>query len=172
MGHVLFDGPPGLAKTLTIVLQNELTAMMQMISGPEMSCPAHLLPFLTNATDGSLLFIDEIHKMPREVEDFICHAMNDFCAEIVLGKEKDARTLSVPLKRFTVIGATTRSDLLGSSMRNHFKIHEHLNENTVEEITTVREDQLPNAEALTQNPRGISRKRGQKETPESHRRLV
>ena len=83
-----------------------------MTSGPALSKPADLLPFLTNATEGSFLFIDEIHRLPRVVEEFIYPAMEDFRVDIVLGEGINARTLSIPLKRFTLIGATTRSGML------------------------------------------------------------
>ena len=97
-----------------------------MTSGPALSKPADLLPFLTNVDEGSILFIDEIHRMPRVVEEFIYPAMEDFRIDIVLGEGINARTISMPLKRFTLIGATTRSGMLSSPMRDRFKMHEHL----------------------------------------------
>src|SRR3984893_17919781 len=113
MSHILFDGPPGLGKTtFATVLPNELGTSLQMTSGQALSKPADLLPFLTNVEDGSILFIDEIHRMPRVVEEFIYPAMEDFRVDIVLGEGINARTLSMPLKRFTLIGATTRSGML------------------------------------------------------------
>src|SRR5262249_6060701 len=87
MAHILFDGPPGLRKTtFATVLPNELGTAIQMTSGPALSKPADLLPFLTNAEEGSVLFIDEIHRMPRVVEEFIYPAMEDFRIDIVLGE--------------------------------------------------------------------------------------
>src|SRR5262249_18950401 len=125
--HILFDGPPGLGKTtFATVLPNELGTGIQFTSGPALSKPADLLPFLTNADTGSILFIDEIHRMPRVVEEFIYPAMEDFRVDIVLGEGINARTISMPLKRFTLIGATTRSGMLSSPMRDRFKMHEHL----------------------------------------------
>src|SRR5213082_329426 len=91
--HILFDGPPGLGKTtFAHVLPNELGTSIQMTSGPALSKPADLLPFLTNAGEGSFLFIDEIHRMPRVVEEFIYPAMEDFRIDIVLGDGMAART--------------------------------------------------------------------------------
>src|SRR5437763_11946252 len=108
--HILFDGPPGLGKTtFAHVLPNEMGTTLQMTSGPALSKPADLLPFLTNLEEGSILFIDEIHRMPRVVEEFIYPAMEDFRIDIVLGEGMSARTISMPLKRFTLVGATTRS---------------------------------------------------------------
>src|SRR5881227_3948681 len=138
LGHILFDGPPGLGKTtFATVLPNELGTSIQMTSGPALSKPADLLPFLTNVEEGSFLFIDEIHRMPRVVEEFIYPAMEDFRIDIVLGEGVNARTISMPLKRFTLIGATTRSGMLSGPMRDRFKMHEHLEFYTVEELAQI-----------------------------------
>src|SRR5207253_2925499 len=126
LAHILFDGPPGLGKTtFATVLPNELGTTIQMTSGPALSKPGDLLPFLTNVEEGSILFIDEIHRMPRVVEEFIYPAMEDFRVDIVLGEGVNARTISIRLKQFTLIGATTRSGMLSSPMRDRFKMHEH-----------------------------------------------
>jgi len=138
LGHILFDGPPGLGKTtFATVLPNELGTSIQMTSGPALSKPADMLPFLTNLEEGSILFIDEIHRMPRIVEEFIYPAMEDFRIDIVLGDGMSARTISMALKRFTLIGATTRSGMLSSPMRDRFKIHEHLEFYSVEELARI-----------------------------------
>src|SRR5438094_10601563 len=98
LGHILFDGPPGLGKTtFATVLPNELGTSIQMTSGPALAKPADLLPFLTNAGEGTFLFIDEIHRLPRVVEEFIYPAMEDFRIDIVLGEGINARTISMPL---------------------------------------------------------------------------
>lgn len=138
VSHILFDGPPGLGKTtFATVLPNELGTSIQYTSGPALTKPADLLPFLTNASEGSILFIDEIHRMPRVVEEFIYPAMEDFRVDIILGDGMHARTISMPLKRFTLIGATTRSGMLSSPMRDRFKMHEHLDYYTVEELARI-----------------------------------
>src|SRR4051812_38199627 len=127
LSHMLFDGPPGLGKTtFATVLPNELGTTVQLTSGPALTKPNDLLPFLMNATEGSFIFIDEIHRLPRVVEEFIYPAMEDFRVDIVMGEGMNARTMSIPLKRFTLIGATTRSGMLSSPMRDRFKTHEHL----------------------------------------------
>src|SRR5215470_6604271 len=138
MSHILFDGPPGLGKTtFATVLPNELGTTIQMTSGPALSKPADLLPFLTNAGEGSILFIDEIHRMPRVVEEFIYPAMEDFRIDIVLGDGVNARTISMQLKHFTLIGATTRSGMLSGPMRDRFKMKEHLEFYSVEELAEI-----------------------------------
>src|SRR5947199_6259893 len=138
LSHILFDGPPGLRKTtFATVLPNELGTTIQMTSGPALTNPKDLMPFLTNATEGSILFIDEIHRMPRVVEEFIYPAMEDFRIDIVLGEGMNARTISMPLKRFTLIGATTRSGMLSNPMRDRFKMHEHLEFYSTEELAEI-----------------------------------
>src|SRR5207245_1875162 len=99
--------------------------------------PKDMMPFLTNAEEGSILFIDEIHRMPRVVEEFIYPAMEDFRIDIVLGEGINARTLSMSLKRFTLVGATTRTGMLSGPMRDRFKMHEHLDFYSVEELAEI-----------------------------------
>src|SRR5437899_8728697 len=138
LSHILFDGPPGLGKTtFATVLPNELGTSIQMTSGPALTKPMDLMPFLTNAEEGSIIFIDEIHRMPRVVEEFIYPAMEDFRIDIVLGEGINARTISMRLKHFTLIGATTRSGMLSGPMRDRFKMHEHLEFYTVEELAEI-----------------------------------
>jgi Holliday junction DNA helicase RuvB len=146
LSHILFDGPPGLGKTtFATVLPNELGTSIQLTSGPALTKPKDMLPFLTNAEEGSIIFIDEIHRMPRAVEEFIYSAMEDFRVDIVLGEGINARTISMKLKRFTLIGATTRSGLLSGPMRDRFKMHEHLefyDEDELAQIVTINARKL------------------------------
>ncbi len=138
MPHILFDGPPGLGKTtFSTVLPHELGTSLQMTSGPALAKPADVLPFLTNAEEGSFLFIDEIHRMPRVVEEFIYPAMEDYRVDIFLGEGMNARTINLKLKRFTLIGATTRSGMLSGPMRDRFRMHEHLEFYSVEELAQI-----------------------------------
>jgi len=138
LGHILFDGPPGLGKTtFATVLPNELGTTIQLTSGPALTKPADLLPFLTNLEEGSILFIDEIHRMPRVVEEFIYPAMEDFRIDIILGEGVNARTISMSLKRFTLIGATTRGGMLSGPMRDRFKMREHLDYYSVDELAQI-----------------------------------
>ena len=138
MPHILFDGPPGLGKTtFANVLPGEMGGALQITSGPALTRPADLLPFLTNAEEGGFLFIDEIHRLPRIVEEFLYPAMEDFRVDIVLGEGLGARTVSMRLKRFTLIGATTRSGMLSSPMRDRFKMHEHLDYYDENDLATI-----------------------------------
>ena len=138
LGHILFDGPPGLGKTtFATVLPNELGTSIQLTSGPALTKPADLLPYLTNLEHGGILFIDEIHRMPRVVEEFIYPAMEDFRIDIVLGEGVNARTINMKLKPFTLIGATTRGGMLSGPMRDRFKMREHLDYYSIEELAEI-----------------------------------
>ncbi len=146
LGHVLFDGPPGLGKTtFAICIPHELGVAMQLTSGPVLKAPKDLIPYLTNAEERSVLFIDEIHRLPRAVEEYLYTAMEDFRIDIVLGEGVNARTHNLWLKPFTLIGATTRAGMLSGPLRDRFHLREHLGFYTNEELTTLV---LRNAEKL------------------------
>jgi holliday junction DNA helicase RuvB len=125
--HILFDGPPGLGKTtFATVLHNELGVELNITSGAALDKKMDVMPYLTNAAEGSILFIDEIHRLPSAVEEFIYPVMEDFRVDVVLGEGMSARTINLPLKKFTIIGATTRSGMLSAPLRDRFHMHEHL----------------------------------------------
>src|SRR5208283_1335388 len=122
-----FDGPPGLGKTtFATVLHNELGVELNMTSGAALDKKMDVMPYLTNAAEGSILFIDEVHRLPKAVEEFIYPVMEDFRVDVVLGEGMSARTINLPLKKFTIIGATTRSGMLSGPLRERFDMHEHL----------------------------------------------
>jgi Holliday junction DNA helicase RuvB len=136
--HILFDGPPGLGKTtFATVLHNELGVELNITSGAALDKKMDVMPFLTNAAEGSILFIDEIHRLPRAVEEFIYPVMEDFRVDVVLGEGISARTISLPLKKFTIIGATTRSGMLSGPLRERFGMHEHLEFYDVDDLTKI-----------------------------------
>ncbi len=136
--HILFDGPPGLGKTtFATVLHNELGVELNMTSGPALDKKLDVMPYLTNASEGSILFIDEIHRLPVTVEEFIYPVMEDFRVDMVLGEGMSARTINLPLKKFTIIGATTRSGMLSAPLRDRFHMHEHLEFYDVEDLAKI-----------------------------------
>ena len=138
MGHILFDGPPGLGKTtLATCLPNELGVSMQITSGAVLKAPRDLLPYLTNAGERTVLFIDEIHRLPRAVEEYLYTAMEDFRIDIILGDGVNARTVNLSLKPFTLIGATTRAGMLSGPLRDRFQVREHLEFYSVDEVSTI-----------------------------------
>lgn len=138
LGHILFDGPPGLGKTtFAMALPREMGTTLQIASGAALSAPKDLIPYLTNAEEGSVLFIDEIHRLPKAVEEFLYPAMEDFRIDIALGEGVNARTINMPLKPFTLIGATTRTGLLSAPLRDRFVMREHLEFYTVEELAEI-----------------------------------
>lgn len=136
--HVLLYGPPGLGKTtLAHVIAYEMQATIVTTSGPALERQSDLMGILTNLETGSVLFVDEIHRLPRSVEEFMYSAMEDFSVDFVLEKGTHARTIKFPLKQFTLVGATTRSGMLTAPLRDRFGFHYHLDFYSPEDLATV-----------------------------------
>ncbi len=138
LDHVLLSGPPGLGKTtLAGVISHELGVTMRITSGPALERPGDLAAILSNLDDGDVFFIDEIHRLPRAVEEILYPAMEDFQLDIVLGKGPTAQSIRLDLPRFTLVGATTRKGKVTAPLRDRFGIEERLDYYETEDLTRI-----------------------------------
>ena len=138
LDHVLFFGPPGLGKTtLAGIIANEMGTHMKITSGPAIGKPGEMAAILSNLHEGDLLFVDEIHRLNRQVEEVLYPAMEDYVIDIMIGKGATARSIRLDLPKFTLVGATTRAGLLSAPLRDSFGVVHHLEFYTVEELSTI-----------------------------------
>ena len=138
LDHVLFYGPPGLGKTtLSGIIANEMGVHMKVTSGPAIEKPGEMAAILNNLQEGDVLFVDEIHRLNRQVEEVLYPAMEDFAIDIMIGKGSSARSIRLDLPHFTLVGATTRAGLLTAPLRDRFGVVQKLEFYTPKELTVI-----------------------------------
>lgn len=138
LDHVLFYGPPGLGKTtLAYIIANEMGVNIKTTSGPAIEKPGDIASILNGLSEGDVLFIDEIHRLNRQVEEYLYSAMEDFCIDIIIGKGDSARSMRLSLPHFTLVGATTRAGLLTAPLRDRFGLISRLEYYNSDELCTI-----------------------------------
>ncbi len=138
LDHVLFYGPPGLGKTtLAGIIANEMNVNLKITSGPAIEKPGEMAAILNNLQEGDVLFVDEIHRLNRQVEEVLYPAMEDYAIDIMIGKGASARSIRLELPKFTLVGATTRAGMLTAPLRDRFGVVNRMEFYTVDELKTI-----------------------------------
>lgn len=173
LDHVLFYGPPGLGKTtLAGIIANEMGVHMKVTSGPAIGKPGEMAAILSNLAEGDILFIDEIHRLNRQVEEVLYPAMEDYVIDIMVGKGATARSIRLDLPHFTLVGATTRAGLLSAPLRDRFGVVHHLEFYNVEELKTIIVHSAKKLEVKIDEEGAIELARRSRGTPRLANRLL
>lgn len=171
--HMLFSGPPGLGKTtLSYIIAHEMGARITITSGPAIERAGDLIGILTNLEQGDILFIDEIHRLSKVVEEFLYPAMENFKIDFVVDKGPHARTINFSLKPFTIIGATTRSGLLASPLRDRFGIFHHLEFYEPEDLSRIIKQSSVKLSVVVDDDASVEIARRSRGTPRIANRLL
>ena len=173
LDHVLFYGPPGLGKTtLAGIIANEMGTHIKITSGPAIGKPGEMAAILSNLQEGDVLFVDEIHRLNRQVEEVLYPAMEDYVIDIMIGKSATARSIRLDLPKFTLVGATTRAGLLSAPLRDRFGVVHHLEFYNVEELTTIIEHSAHKLEVEIEPDGAYELARRSRGTPRLANRLL